>query len=230
MDYSQSEILKNCIVLYLEDEDEIRDAVAKTMKLFCKDVIDVSNINDAKKAFLRNSPHIILTDIELKGENGIDFVKYIRQIDKDIPIIVMSAFTEKDYLLESIKLKLTDYLVKPVDFDELFGVFKQAASYIIDSGSFYIKFASGAVYDLLNNTVIYEGNSYVLTIAESRLIEILFKFKSRTVTTEEIKLYVWFDEMASDGALKSLLNKLRVKIGKDSIRNVSRVGYSLVLQ
>ncbi len=230
LDHSLSDILKNCTLLYVEDENDIRESVTKTLGLICKRVIDASNIDDANKLYNNNSIDIIITDIELNGQSGLEFAKYIRSIDKEIPIIIMSAYTEKDYLLNAIKLQLVDYLVKPVDFDELLQTLKKSAKSIMEHGKFHVEFKNGAKYDILKNAIIKDGVKSNLTNLEKRLLKILLKSKNRTVPTEEIKSYVWEDEYPTESALKSLLNKIRSKIGKDSIENISGVGYNLIVK
>lgn len=226
-----TDILKNSTILYIEDEDEIRDSVSKTLKLICKEIIDVDSVEKAKTKYQEGGIDIIITDIELNGESGIEFAKYIRSIDKTTPMIIISAYTEKDYLLNAIKLQLVDYLVKPIDFDDILNTLKNSAKIILENGNFLLEFTNGTQYDILKNCIISsKGEKSTLTNLEKRLLKILIKNKNRTVPTEEIKFYVWEDEYPSESALKSLLNKIRSKIGKDSIENISGVGYNLKLK
>ena len=68
-----------------------------------------------------------------------------------------------------------------------------------------------------------------LTASETKLLNFLVKNKHRTVSMQEIKNEIWDDPYdATDTAFKSLLHKLRAKIGKNSIKNVSGIGYFLV--
>lgn len=226
-----TDILKNSTILYVEDEAEIRNSVTKTLKLICKDIVDVDTMQTAKDKYHEGGIDIIITDIELQGESGIEFAKYIRSIDKTTPIIIISAYTEKEYLLNAITLHLVDYLVKPIDFDDILTTLKNSAKVILENGNFLLEFNNGTQYDILKNTIIStKGVKSTLTNLEKRLLKILIKNKNRTVPTEEIKFYVWEDEYPSESALKSLLNKIRTKIGKDSIENISGVGYNLKLK
>lgn len=226
-----TDILKNSTILYIEDEIDIRNSVSKTLDLICKDIIPVGGVEEAKKIYHNGGVDIIITDIELNGESGIEFAKYIRSQDKTTPMVIMSAYTEKEYLLNAIKLQLVDYLVKPIDFDDILNTLKNSAKVILENGNFTIEFQNGVKYDILKNSIEdTQKNKHTLTNLEKRLLKILIKNKNRTVPTEEIKLYVWEDEYPSESALKSLLNKIRSKIGKDSIENISGVGYNLKLK
>ncbi len=231
IEHSLTDILKNSTVLYVEDELEIRKSVCKTLELICKNIIDVASVEEAKKIYEEQTINIILTDIELDGDSGIEFAKYIRNENKTIPIIIMSAYTEKDYLMDAVKLHLVDYLVKPIDFNDLLTTLKNSAETILENGDFTINFKNDVKYDILKNTIIKKnGEKLSLTNLEKKLLRILIKNKNRTVPTDEIKSYVWEDEYPSESALKSLLNKIRLKIGKESIENISGVGYHLLVK
>lgn len=230
-DHSLTDILKNSTILYVEDEVEIRKSVCKTLALICKNIIDVSSVSEAKEVYNKSIVDIVMTDIELDGESGIEFAKYLRSLDKTIPIVIISAYTEKEYLLDAVKLQLVDYLVKPIDFEELLNTLKNSAKTILDNGDFSINFNNGAKYDILKNAIIKEdGEKINLTNLEKRLLNILLKNKNRTVPADEIKSFVWEDDYPSESALKSLLNKIRLKIGKESIENISGVGYNLIIK
>ena len=99
-------ILNNLNILYIEDEEIIKENIKKTLTLFCENIFDASNIEDAKIILQKYRIDIVITDINLPNENGIEFIKEFRKIDKKIPIIILSAYTDKNYLLEAIKLNL----------------------------------------------------------------------------------------------------------------------------
>lgn len=112
-------ILNSLNILYIEDEEKIKENVKSTLKLFCENIFDASNIKEANGLLYKYRIDIIISDINLPDKNGIEFIKELRRIDKKIPIIILSAYTNKDYLLEATKLKLADYLTKPIDLNSL---------------------------------------------------------------------------------------------------------------
>ena len=109
-------ILKNLNVLYIEDEENIRLNIKKVLLLLCKNVFDTGSVEGAKEILEKQRIDIIISDINLPKQNGLDFVEEIRKINKKIPVILLSAYTETNYLLKATKLKLIDYLTKPVNF------------------------------------------------------------------------------------------------------------------
>lgn len=229
---NQLEKLKSLSVLYIEDEDAIRKEMVQTLSLLCKEVFDYPNAADAYKAYLEKKPNIILSDISLGGESGIDLTKRIRKIDKKTPIILLSAHTDTSYLLEATKLKLVAYLTKPINFEELKETFLEAAKeqenteQELENNLFCLNEA--IFFDIEHKTLQVEGNYKKLSSYESRLIEYFIKNKTRTISPNEIKNHVWDDPYdATDTALKSLIYKVRSKIGKQTIQNLSGVGYFL---
>ena len=151
-------------------------------------------------------------------------------IDKTIPVIILSAYTDKNYLLEATKLKLVDYLTKPIDFKSLNSALNKCVDEILDNSRYIISFKNNIQYNVLHKKLIDSSNDkeIALTSKELTLLELLIKNSNRVLSTDELKTSIWEDEFeATDSALKNLLNKLRKKIGKESIINISSVGYRL---
>lgn len=231
---TQLKKLKTLSILYVEDEDAIRKDMTKILALLCNKVYPYYNAPDAFQAYQEKKPDIILSDISLGGETGIDLAKRIREINKKIPIILLSAHTDTEYLLAAAKLKLVAYLTKPINFEELKETLYEAANEQSENQTletnelFYLQEAVFFNTQLKNLQV--NGRDKKLSSYESRLLEYFIKNKTRTLSPEEIKSHVWDDPYdATDTALKSLIYKLRTKIGKNTIQNLSGVGYYLNL-
>jgi len=221
--------LKTFTLLYIEDEDTIRENFTSTLNIIFKNVIAVSSAEEALKIYNSNKPNMILSDINLPNMSGIDFIKIIREENYNIPVIFLSAFTDTNILLEATKLKLIDYLTKPVSFNNLYQSFLNATKEIIRDGNFIVNFEDNIIYDIKKKILFKDEKEINLTLNESKLLDLFLDKKGETLPIELIKNYVWEDSYyASDAAFKSLLNKLRLKIGKNTIKNVSGIGYYLV--
>ncbi len=226
---SSLKLLKTKSILYIEDEDNIRKDLTKTLELMCQEVFSFSNAEDALMFFPHTRPDIILSDISLADMNGIEFTKKIRQVDKKIPIILLSAHTDTRYLLEAAKLKLVEYLTKPITYQELenslFLALKEMQSY----EKRFVHLSDTIRYDTFHKILYENKNIKKLSASETNLLDFFIKNQNRTLYTQEIKNYIWEDSYdATDTALKSLMHKLRNKIGKDSIKNVSGIGYYII--
>ena len=158
------------------------------------------------------------------------FIKELRKIDKTIPVILLSAFTDTKYLLEATKLKLVDYLTKPVDFKTLNNSLQSCVEEILDNSRYLINFQNNIQYNVLHKKFLDLNTQQEITLTskELDLVNFLIKNSNRIVSSDELKSTIWEDCFeATDSALKNLLNKVRKKIGKDSISNISGVGYRL---
>lgn len=123
-----------------------------------------------------------------------------------------------------------DYLTKPVDFKTLNNSLHTCVEEIIDNSRYMISFKNNIQYNVLQKK-LFDLNikeEITLTSKELDLIDFLIKNSNRIVSSEELKSNLWEDYFeATDSALKNLLNKVRKKIGKESITNISGVGYKL---
>lgn len=223
-------ILKNLNILYVEDEENIRINIKKVLLLLCENVFDASSIEEAKTILEKQRIDIVISDINLPDTDGIAFVKELRKTDKTIPVILLSAFTDTKYLLEATKLKLVDYLTKPIDFKTLNNALQTCVEEILDNSRYLILFRNNIQYNVLHKKLIdlNTKKEILLTSKELELLSFLIKNTNRIVSADELKSNIWEDYFeATDSALKNLLNKVRKKIGKESIVNISGVGYRL---
>ena len=149
-----TKILKNLNILYIEDEKKIKENIKKTLLLFCENIFDAESIKIAKNKLLNNRIDIIISDINLPDSCGLEFIKEIRIVDKTIPIIVLSAYTDKKYLLEATKLKLADYLTKPIDFKSLHTALYKCVDEILDNSRYIISFKNSIQYNVLHKKLI----------------------------------------------------------------------------
>ncbi|WP_141048656.1 response regulator [Aliarcobacter cryaerophilus] len=113
------DILKNINILYLEDDENLLKHTSDILEDFVANIYGVKNTIDAMKILLEKKVDVIISDILLEDENGINFLKYIKSKDILIPAILTTAHTDTNYLIESIKLKVENYLLKPINIDEL---------------------------------------------------------------------------------------------------------------
>lgn len=114
-------IAKKYTVLYVEDDDLIKEAMSRILQLFSGKLYTASDGKEGLKLFYAHKPDLIITDISMPIMNGIEMIKEIRQNNKEIPIMINSAFSDKDYLLDSIYIGVDRYTVKPIKHEEFLG-------------------------------------------------------------------------------------------------------------
>ena len=118
MDQSLNELIQfanNLKLLYVEDDESSRVHTFDILKLFFHDIIVAVDGEDACKKYDANEVDFIMTDINMPKKNGLEFAKYVRENNKDIPIFILSAHSDTSFFLESISLGVDGYLIKPLD-------------------------------------------------------------------------------------------------------------------
>ncbi len=219
--------LNKCSILLAEDEEKLRDSFKKVLLLYVEKVYLASDGEEALELYYKYKPDIIITDLKMPKLNGLELIKIIRKENQLIPIIVTSAFTDKTFLLESIKLSLVEYVVKPIREANLSKLLESCVDILLKNSKTIIKIEDQCFYDYDNKTLTYKDYNLMLTNKEIDLFEILLAHRGNLVTKAVIedKLYIY--EEAPPSALKNLIFKLRKKLKVDIIKTVSRLGYMI---
>jgi len=121
---------KELKLLYIEDESSIREILSIRLENVVSELIVAEDGEDGYQKYLENKPDLILTDITMPKLDGIEMSRKIREIDREIPIIVMSAHSDSSYLLDSIEIGIAGYLVKPLNKDKLYNILESNAKII----------------------------------------------------------------------------------------------------
>lgn len=124
-------ILKNITILYAEDEKDLRDVTHQILKGFTKKQYLAQDGQEGLELFKKYQDEIdlIITDVNMPNMNGLEMVKEIKKINMNIPIIVATAFSNKEYLLEAIDIGVDKYVLKPIDVAKLLQVMSQSLLY-----------------------------------------------------------------------------------------------------
>lgn len=113
-------ILNQFNVLYLEDDEDLLKHTHDVLEDFVNNIYAVKTSKEALDVLLHKKVDVIISDILLKDENGIDFLEFLKnEKNIHIPTILTTAHTDTKYLLDAIKLKVENYIVKPINIKEL---------------------------------------------------------------------------------------------------------------
>ncbi len=210
-------------VLYAEDEDGIRNNIEEILRHLFKEVSTAKNASDAYKKYIQNKPDLIITDIKMGNETGIDFVKKIRETDSKTRVIVTSAHTDLDYLLEATQLHLIKYIVKPITNDNLMEALE----------SFIKSFDDNKIYNLNENWVFNSSKSvvsngiedFILTKKEAIFLKLLIT-KNRVISYEELENAICDDDsILTSNAMRLFVKNLRKKLPDNFLKNMQGIGY-----
>ncbi len=218
--------LKNIKILYIEDEDMIRENAVEYLSFSSDFVYQACDGEDGYRVYEECKPDIIICDIMMPKMNGLELIKKIRKKDKDTQIIIATARVDTEFLLQAVELRLVKYLTKPITESKLMPVLNEVVSLLNNKESNIIVIDENIMYDTLNKTLFQDKEMLKLTKKETLFIDICAKNSSRAVTYNELENYVWNGYM-TDTALRSIVKDLRKKLPKDALQNISGIGYKL---
>ncbi len=219
-------------VLYAEDDIFIRRNGLEYLARYFKETYEANDGIEAFSIWKEKRPDIIFTDIRMPKLNGLEFVTKVRTYDKKVPIIIITAYTDTDYLLKAIDLQLIKYLVKPITLDKMQEALSMAAESLLSDNTNIIVLDNESYYDLFNKTLVIADKLIKLTHNELYFFDYLVKNRQRVVTYAEIENLLWQYEGMSKDALRTLIYGLRKKVsltkpGRNFIENISGIGYKL---
>lgn len=114
------DLLNGFNILYLEDEADLLKHTTAVLEDFAKNIFAVQTCKDALDVLENNHVDVIISDILLKNENGIEFLRHLKNdLNINIPAILTTAHSDTEHLLDAIKLKVENYIIKPINIKEL---------------------------------------------------------------------------------------------------------------
>ena len=152
-------LLKRLTLLYVEDDDIIRNELSQLLANFFSQVLVAKDGKEGLRTFLENQDtiDIVLTDINMPLYNGIEMVKKIRNIDSKISVIFATAYSDNEFLLDAIKLRVQEYIIKPIDIRKLLSFLNDIASNLYQE--FLLKQQQ---YELTKYKEILDSNNIVI--------------------------------------------------------------------
>lgn len=226
MDDNCLQIFKNIDILCVEDESSVRKIIVKTLKYYFRNVYEGSSGNEAYKLYAEYKPKIILSDIQMANGNGIDFIKKVREKDLDTMVIMLTAYSNEEYLMDLINLNINHFIVKPLNLSKLDIALKK---YLKINHSENLLLHNDLFLDIHKRELIYKNIEKIsLRKREKDFLKILFLNKNNITSYEQIEHELWPEKSMTSHALKSFIKELRLKIPISIIKNVPQEGYILV--
>jgi len=219
----KNKLLQNLKVLLVEDEENIANLFKDTIgDYFYKFYLAKDGLDGLDK-FNELNPDIVITDINMPKLNGLDMAKKIKKISKNIPIIILSAFSEKEKLFSAIDIGVIKYFLKPYDPEVILNYIIEIAP---DLGITNVDLVEGFVFNKTKIT-LYKNNKFVpLTKNELNFLLLLIENKDEVVDEQTIKQNLWQEEV-SDDRLRTFIKRFRIKTSKNLVKNIKARGYNL---
>lgn len=220
-------------ILVVEDDTELNHTVCSFLNLSGYAATGCLNANAAYDAMYSKMFDLIVSDIMMPGIDGFEFAQTVRSLNENIPILFMTArddFTSKQ---RGFRIGVDDYMVKPIDLDELFlriGALlrraKIASSRKLEVGNFMM--------DADEHTAYLDGEEIALTAREFSLLYKLLSYPKKTFTRVQLMDEFWDADTASGPRTVDVyMTKLRSKLAHCDafeIVTVHGLGYKAVIK
>ena len=214
-------------LLLVEDDALLADGLQRALRAegYTVDHIDRGDL--VMPALEQGGFELVLLDLGLPGLDGMAALKRLRQQDKQIPVIIISARDALNDRIEGLDCGADDYLVKPFSAVELIARIRARLRRRETPGSETLQIADLEI-DPERFTVTRGGQPVSLSRREMSVLLQLVRHRGRVLTRDQLEqgLYGWNEDVESN-ALEVHIHHLRKKLGSTLIRTVRGVGYSL---
>ena len=220
-------------ILVVEDDQDLNRTVCSFLNSSGYQATGCLNANDAYDAMYGTVFDLIVSDIMMPGIDGFEFARTVRSLNENIPILFMTARDDLASKQRGYRIGVDDYMVKPIDLDELFlriGALlrraKIASSRTLEVGSFSM--------DMDERTAILNGEEINLTNREFNILYKLLSYPKKTFTRQQLMDEFWdADTDTAPRAVDVYMTKLRSKLSRCEdfeIKTVHGLGYKAVIR
>ncbi|MGD9623745.1 MAG: response regulator transcription factor [Arcobacter sp.] len=223
------EFLSDKHLLLLEDSDEFIENAISLFNMFVKKTFVAKDIKEAFKLLENEKIDLIISDIHLKNECGLDFIEKFRQTNNQTPILILSGYKDEDLLFKAMTLNLSGYLIKPINFKALIEAFEKCEAKLKLNNQKIIDLKEGFKYDKELKKVIKENQVFELNKKEILFFEMLCENQKRVITKDMFIKFVYEYEPMSDSALNNFVLRIRKRFGKNFLHTIPDVGYKMII-
>ena len=214
-------------VLLVEDDELLGDGLRAGLKQTGYTVDWVIDGQSAESALIDNEFDLVVLDINLPKLSGLEVLRNIRKRGQTIPVLILTARDSIPDRVEGLDSGADDYLVKPVDLDELCARLRVLQRRSAGRSDPVIQYGE-LVLDPAAHRVTVNNKPVSLSMREFVLLQHLLENVGRVIPRARLeqKLYGWEGEVESN-SLEVFIHHLRKKLGSDLIRTVRGVGYMI---
>ena len=220
-------------ILVVEDDRDLNRSVCSFLNHSGYEATGCLGAEEAYDEMYKTTFDLIVSDIMMPGIDGFEFVKTVRALNSEIPILFMTARDDLASEQRGFRIGIDDYMVKPIDLDELFlriGALlrraKIASSRRLEVGNF--------IMDADERTATLNDEEIPLTVREFDLLYKLLSYPKKTFTRTQLMDEFWdVDTQTSTRTVDVYMTKLRAKLTECDafeIQTVHGLGYKAVIK
>jgi len=187
---------------------------------------------EAIEEYKKIRPDLVLMDVMLKDKiSGCEAALKIKHLYNDAKIIFLTAYFSDEIIQYAVESEAFGYLIKPYREGEIIATLKLALSYKYGEkkvpNSDIIELDNGYSYHIQLKRLFKENKEVSLGKKALKLMEILVKNKNSSVSNEQICSFIW-GENRSDCTIRSLIHRIRIVVGSETIKNINGRGYEII--
>jgi two-component system, OmpR family, response regulator VicR len=220
-------------ILLVEDDPNLGQILAEYLQLKGFDPVLCGDGEEGLSMYMSKQFDLCLLDIMMPKKDGFTLAKEIRSIDKNLPIIFLTAKTLKDDAIEGFRIGADDYITKPFSMEELLlrinAVLRRTSPREEENNSFHI---GNFVFNFNDQVLSASGEEMKLTTKEAHLLKLLCQNKNKTLNRSAALKIIWGDDSYFNArSMDVYITKLRKYLKNDDHLNILTVhgeGFKLV--
>ena len=220
-------------ILIIEDDLTMAQAIQKEMTAWGNEAEYVQDFRNVMKIFAEYDPHLVLMDITLPFYNGYHWCSEIRKVS-DVPVIFISSASDNMNIIMAVNMGGDDFIAKPFDLGVLTAKTQAVLRRTYDmSGKVPLLEHRGAMLNLYDTCLTYEGKKISLTKNEFRILQTLMENKGRLVSRETLMTKLWeTDDYIEENTLTVNIARLRKKLENAGLQDfiTTKVGEGYIIE
>ena len=200
-------------IFIIEDDPTLAQAMKKQIEAWGNEVRCVSDFQNVIPAFAEYDPHMVLVDIMLPFFNGYHWCSEIRKIS-EVPVIFISSASDNMNIVMAMNMGGDDFIAKPIDLNVMMAKMQALLRRTYGMGSRVpVLEHRGAVLNLNDASLLYEGRKIELTKNEFRILQTLMEQRGKVVSRDTLMTKLWqMDAYVEENTLTVNVNRLRKKL------------------
>lgn len=217
-------------ILVIDDEVKIIEVIKLYLENGGYSVIQATNGAEALKKQSEFNPDLLILDLMLPDISGEKVCERIRE-ESDVPIIMLTAKSSEESILNGYSIGSDDYVTKPFSPKQLVAKVNAVLKRVKGNQGENLIFNNELIIDIVNKKVEYNNNEIILTASEYKILSILARNPNRIFSREELMDYISRDNICIyDRIIDTHIKNIRAKLDQDSknptyIKTIRGMGY-----
>lgn len=220
-------------IMIIEDDETLAAEMKKHIEAWGNEVNCIREFRDVIPAFTAYDPHLVLLDITLPFFNGYHWCSEIRKIS-NVPIIFISSASDNMNIVMAMNMGGDDFIPKPIDLSVMMAKLQAVLRRTYDlAGKIPVLEHKGAVLNLNDASLNYNGQRIELTKNEFRILQTLMENRGKAVSRDTLMIKLWqMDSYVEENTLTVNVTRLRKKLEGAGLKDfiATKVGLGYIIE